>query len=330
MGAAGRSLYTHLSVCYAGRALDGRDQLLGIEIPGCTGEVRRRGLRAGGTAAMRGRERRARIGDVSAALGWRGFTLVELLVVIGVLALLAGLLFPVLSEARHAARRSGCVSNLKQLGVAFALYASDYDEMLPEAGGSRESVAAWIDYDSPDQRGGIYPYVRQFSQSGASVYRCPSGQPDTSGYQSVSSTYAMNDYLRPWHGRYPADVPHEPLGLAQIEMPARTILLFEVTQHRQGYANRNGSPYFHTVDRETGRPVGVPQIYHHGGSNFLFCDGHARFHHPRATMTRERTPTEQRYLTEGGTLVVGFQLGWAADAEDMWRPFAGYETYGLD
>jgi prepilin-type processing-associated H-X9-DG protein len=196
--------------------------------------------------------------------------------------------------------------------------------MLPEAAGSRESVAPCIDYDSADQRGGIYPYVRQFSKSGASVYRCPSGQPDRSGYVSVSSTYAMNDYLRPRHGRYPADVPHEPLGLAQIEMPARTILLFEVTQNRQGYANRNGSPYFHTVDRETGRPVGVPQIYHHGGSNFLFCDGHARFHHPRATMTRERTPTEQRYLTEGGTLVVGFQLGWAADAEDMWRPFAGY------
>lgn len=264
------------------------------------------------------------------AMVQRGFALVELLVVVAILALLAGLLFPVLSQARNTARRSTCVSNLKQLGVAFALYASDYDDTLPEAGGSRESVAAWIDYDSPDQRGGIYPYVRQFSKSGASVYRCPSGHPDTSSYRSISSTYAMNDYLRPWHGRYPHDVPHEPLPLAQIESPARTILLFEVTQHRQGYANRNGSPYFHTVDRETGLPVGVPQIYHHGGSNFLFCDGHVRFHHPRATMTREKTPTPQRYLTEGGTLVVGFQLGWAADEADMWRPFAGYQTYGLD
>src|SRR5439155_11108828 len=93
----------------------------------------------------------------------RGFTLVELLVVVAVLALLAGLLFPVLSQARHAARRSACVSNLRQLGAAFAMYAGDYDETLPEAGGAFGSTAAWIDYDSPGERGGIYPYVRHFS-----------------------------------------------------------------------------------------------------------------------------------------------------------------------
>jgi prepilin-type N-terminal cleavage/methylation domain-containing protein/prepilin-type processing-associated H-X9-DG protein len=271
-------------------------------------------------SALSGRPRAAR----------RGFTLVELLVVVAVLALLAALLFPVLSQARHAARRSVCVSNLRQLGVAFAMYAGDYDETLPEAGGAFGSVAAWIDYDSPGERGGIYPYVHQFSKSGASVYRCPNGLPDTSSYSSVSSTYAMNDYLRPWHGVYPRAVPPEPLALSQIEAPPRTLLLFEVTQHRQGYANRNGSPYFHTVDKETGQPIGVPQVYHHGGSNFLFCDGHVRFVHPRATMTREKTPTEQRYLTEGGRLVVGFQLGWARDEDDMWRPFPGYQTYGLD
>jgi prepilin-type N-terminal cleavage/methylation domain-containing protein/prepilin-type processing-associated H-X9-DG protein len=258
------------------------------------------------------------------------FTLVELLVVIAILALLAGMLFPVFSQARHAACRSTCLANLRQLGVAFAMYAADHDDTLPEAGGSQGSVAAWIDYDSPGERGGIYPYVRQFSKTGPSVYRCPNGLPDTSRFTSVSSTYAMNDYLRPWHGVYPQNVPHEPLSLAQIASPPRTILLFEVTQHRQGYANRNGSPYFHTVDKETGNPVGVPQVYHHGGSNFLFCDGHVHFHHPRATMTREKTPTPQRYLSEGRQLVVGFQLGWAADEDDMWRPFPGYQTYGLD
>jgi prepilin-type N-terminal cleavage/methylation domain-containing protein/prepilin-type processing-associated H-X9-DG protein len=260
----------------------------------------------------------------------QGFTLVELLVVIAILALLAALLFPVFAQARSAARRSTCVSNLKQLGVAFLMYAGDYDDTLPQAGGDSDSFAAWVDYNSPDQRGGIYPYVRQFSRAGASVYRCPNGLPDTSRFSSISSTYAMNDYLRPWHGVYPRDVPGDPLSLSQIEAPARTILLFEATQHPEGYANRNGSPYFHTVDKATGRPVGVPQVYHHGGSNFLFCDGHVHFSHPRATMTRETTPTPQRYLTEAGELVVGFGLGSAADADDMWRPFPGYQTYGLD
>jgi prepilin-type processing-associated H-X9-DG protein len=255
---------------------------------------------------------------------------VELLVVFAILALLAALLFPVLAQARHAARRSTCLSNLKQLGAAFLMYAADYDGTLPEAGGETGVAAAWIDYDSPEQRGGIYPYLRQFSRAGPSVYRCPNGRPDTSRFRSVSSTYAMNDYLRPWHGIYPQEVPEDPLPLARIEAPTRTILLFEATQHPEGYANRNGSPYFHTTDRATGQPVGVPQVYHHGGSNFLFCDGHVHFHHPRATMTREKTPTPQRYLTESGEVVVGFSLGSAADEDDMWRPFTGYQTYGLD
>lgn len=173
----------------------------------------------------------------------RGFTLVELLVVIAILGLLAAVLFPVLAQARETARRSVCTANLQQLGIAFLMYAADYDETLPAAGGDTGSPAAWIDYDSPDQCGGIYPYVRQFSKTGPSVYRCPNGLPDTSRYRSVSSTYAMNDYLRPWHGVYPQDVPDAPLSLAQIESVSRTILLFEATQHPEGWANRNGSPF---------------------------------------------------------------------------------------
>jgi prepilin-type N-terminal cleavage/methylation domain-containing protein len=171
----------------------------------------------------------------------RGFTLVELLVVIAIIAFLAALLFPVLAQAREAARRSTCVTHLRQLGVAFMMYAGDYDDVLPEAGGDTDS-GAWIDYTSPDQRGGIYPYVRQYSRAGPSVYRCPDGLPDTSKYTDLSSTYAMNDYLRPWHGTYPLHIPDESLALEQFEPPPRTILLFEVTQHPDGTANRNGSP----------------------------------------------------------------------------------------
>lgn len=74
----------------------------------------------------------------------------------------------------------------------------------------------------------------------------------------------------------------------------------------------------------------MPQAYHSGGSSFLSYNGHVHFYHPRMTMTREKTPTPQRYLAEDGQLVVGFRLGWARDEEDMWRPFPGYETYGLD
>src|SRR5689334_15963804 len=62
-----------------------------------------------------------------------GFTLVEMLVVIGVTAILAAVLFPVFSKARESARRTSCLSNLHQLGLAFLQYTQDYDETLPGA-----------------------------------------------------------------------------------------------------------------------------------------------------------------------------------------------------
>lgn len=58
----------------------------------------------------------------------KAFTLVELLVVIAVIAILAGLLFPALWAARASARRSVCIANLRQLGIACGLYAQDYGE----------------------------------------------------------------------------------------------------------------------------------------------------------------------------------------------------------
>jgi prepilin-type N-terminal cleavage/methylation domain-containing protein/prepilin-type processing-associated H-X9-DG protein len=66
---------------------------------------------------------------------WRrrrsGFTLIELLVVIAILAVLAGILFPVLAQARGSARKTTAMSNLRQIGTALAMYTADYDEHLP-------------------------------------------------------------------------------------------------------------------------------------------------------------------------------------------------------
>jgi prepilin-type N-terminal cleavage/methylation domain-containing protein/prepilin-type processing-associated H-X9-DG protein len=62
-----------------------------------------------------------------------GFTLIELLVVIAIIALLAAILFPVFARARENARRSSCMSNLKQMGLAMMQYVQDYDECYPNA-----------------------------------------------------------------------------------------------------------------------------------------------------------------------------------------------------
>src|SRR5947207_2844774 len=64
-----------------------------------------------------------------------GFTLVELLVVVALIALLAGILLPVFAQAREKGRQTACISNLKQLAAGMRLYSEDYDEALPLAVG---------------------------------------------------------------------------------------------------------------------------------------------------------------------------------------------------
>ena len=61
----------------------------------------------------------------------KGFTLIELLVVIAIIAILAAMLFPVFARARESARKIQCLSNVKNIAMAFQMYLTDYDRMPP-------------------------------------------------------------------------------------------------------------------------------------------------------------------------------------------------------
>ena len=109
--------------------------------------------------------------------GNRGFTLLELLVVVGVMSLLIALLLPALSRARESARRIACSSNLRQLGWAFLAYAQDSRGWFPApADGFHKQLEDWV-YWQPDRElseGRLFQYLNR----SADVLACPSGVPE--------------------------------------------------------------------------------------------------------------------------------------------------------
>lgn len=132
----------------------------------------------------------------------QAFTLIELLVVIAIIAILASILFPVFAQAKEAAKKTTCVSNMKQLGVAWTLYANDYDDVV---------TPAWFANGGGGDMAVSGPWPVQFNQGYIKSKRfliCPSftDAPGTSsvftGYNYYrDTTYGYNAvYLNPAPG----------------------------------------------------------------------------------------------------------------------------------
>ena len=120
--------------------------------------------------------------------GSRSFTLVELLVVLAIISVLAGLLLPVISKAKEAGRAAACLSNLRQIGIALQLYVQDNNNRLPVM---RDKS---FDTNGPPINALPGPDVALSNYLGAvKVLRCPSDRKRI--YEQTGSSYAWNSLL---------------------------------------------------------------------------------------------------------------------------------------
>jgi prepilin-type N-terminal cleavage/methylation domain-containing protein/prepilin-type processing-associated H-X9-DG protein len=210
-----------------------------------------------------------------------GFTLIELLVVIAVIAILASILFPVITKAKEKARQATCMSNMSQLGKAMTMYAGDYDSRfcplmmtdfsqwyndstsprvtdnnlpgahyLTSVGYGLDHYYTWMDF--------INKYVDDWR-----VFACPSQSLDQLpgyGYNAGISGYARGRFTDSAFNPVPVD-------MGEIKRSSDVMVLLDFSTSESLYPYPNGNFDFY----------GMSIALHNDGCNVAYADGHCKW-----------------------------------------------------
>ncbi len=225
--------------------------------------------------------------------GGAGFTLVELLVVVAIIAILAGLLLPALTRAKSQATSIGCLNNLKQLTACWHLYATDNQDVVPPnnfvydivsdrpliLGGSWCTNLAPFDSDTAGiQNGALFQYNQSLG-----IYHCPADkstlqtrdgtklpQPRLRSYnmsQSFNGYAAFNMTIYsniPCFGRW-----------TEVRSPDTTKCFVFLDVHEDEIMDTEFGIPTQADNLDTNSWWDVPANRHNQGCNFSFADGHA-------------------------------------------------------